>query len=173
MDKNFKDLKKKYSKLLDLLESPTAKITYKVERVYKFIDEFQAQDESIKQAVCTKGCSHCCYVNVEVTRVEAELIAEKQNIKILSKDKPSRKDYGKNLVPCTFLDESKGLCSIYEYRPLACRTFFTMDSVDFCKDPTFPTHQVLTVQSNNSIMFLYGHLAGISGAKYADIREWF
>ena len=88
--------------------------------------------EQIKPAaVCPSsgGCDHCCRVPVQVTALEVDYIQKMTgreavnllNISFLVADNS----------PCPFL--KKSMCSIYEFRPLNCRVFASMDSVEHCK----------------------------------------
>lgn len=76
---------------------------------------------------CRKGCSHCCHIAVAIPHIEADEIAERigvprQTVPHTYKFKDFPYGYSR---PCTFLNE-KGLCSIYEHRPMACRTHYSL-----------------------------------------------
>ena len=99
--------------------------------------------ELAKQIKCGEGCAFCCYNQVDISGDEALLIkavceedgieiditrlrlqAEKKDIKAWNKLTPSKKR-------CVFLDKSN-LCSIYEYRPAACRKLYVITDPEFC-----------------------------------------
>lgn len=101
-----------------------------------FFDKIQSKYAN--QMKCTEGCSKCCYTDISVFEVEAENI--KEWFSNLSDD---RKSEIKNLwqTPvesgaCSFLVNDR--CSIYEVRPVICRTqgaplFVQADNVlDYC-----------------------------------------
>lgn len=129
-----------------------------------------------KHSACRSGCSHCCHIDVAVPRSEAELIAKATKAPM---DKApgvaytlSESERGSDFfkVPCTFLKE--GECSIYEHRPLACRTLLNMDDSDLlcrlvegCKVPV-PYADSSTLQAAFAIV------AG-QEQEWADIRNWF
>lgn len=67
------------------------------------------------QMRCGDGCSSCCVQGLSVSAVEALTISQfiEDNSPILPQNpQPGR---------CEFLD-SKGLCTIYEVRPIICRS---------------------------------------------------
>ena len=76
--------------------------------------------------------------------------------------------------PCPFL--KKSMCSIYEFRPLNCRVFASMDSVEHCKKGD-TKHWISTVESTPALLELSSILLSTSkSTKYAtfsDIRHWF
>lgn len=130
------------------------------------------------QAVCRKGCSHCCHIAVAINPAEAELIARKTGRKAAkprNRMLEGREQFANAIPlgygdPCPFLVDNQ--CSIYDVRPLACRMHFNLDThADLCK-----------LDSNRPVL-LYGNLnidaAGIYAAGgpdrvvIADIREFF
>ncbi len=72
---------------------------------------------------CASGCHDCCAPELSVTRVEADMIRafleghpeRVESIKKLIKANPHKH------TRCEFLN-AEGLCSIYEVRPLICRS---------------------------------------------------
>lgn len=88
---------------------------------------------------CTKGCAHCCCMNVDVFDDEARLYAamiHKRQIKINKKlfkraKNMSREDIDNNPMPCIFLKNNQ--CSIYEYRPAGCRKYFITGPASACE----------------------------------------
>ncbi len=105
---------------------------------------------------CRPGCNLCCTQRIYATSIEAYYILDvisEDVIKDLKKiegyprpkitnnqtilcymhgTEPPQEEPFKNLKPCVFLDE-KGLCKIYERRPLMCRV---MASVVPCNQGT-------------------------------------
>lgn len=127
---------------------------------------------------CKKGCSHCCHVPVMVTAMEAFYIQTKTGRKaneIRRKKERTRKPDGS---PCPFLKANS--CSIYEFRPLACRTFASYDGEKECAKGGDNKHWMCNVDSSpifqNSAMVLAKHsidMAKKRQARYSDIRDWF
>ncbi len=104
--------------------------------------------------VCEPGCADCCTVNVLATGIEAlnllDSLSQEEKKRWQDRLKPYQGkerlrpkvtpnemaalymagkepplDEGFCFEPCPFLD-TKGLCQIYEMRPLSCRTFFSL-----------------------------------------------
>jgi Fe-S-cluster containining protein len=130
------------------------------------------------QAVCRKGCSHCCHIAVAINQAEAELIGRKTGIKPAKPKNrmlEGREKFADAIPlgyenPCPFLVDNQ--CSIYSVRPLACRTYFNLDtSPDLCR------------LDNLRPVLLYRHLeidqlgiwaaGGPHKVVIADIREFF
>jgi Fe-S-cluster containining protein len=95
---------------------------------------------------CQKGCSYCCHVFVEVTIPEVLAIAhhigetftpQEREVLLQSIDAaiketegmPREKRYDAR-VPCPLLRD--GSCSVYDVRPLPCRSYHSFD-VETCK----------------------------------------
>lgn len=146
----------------------------RMRKLYEFADKIWARHYG-DMVVCKRGCSHCCHVNVNLTTYEAEYIAV--NAKLEAPDlSPSKKgDYTNQ--PCPFLKDNE--CSIYEFRPMACRAFGTIDSADYCADKSYPAHQVVALQSPggggcDAINWAYHIIMGINDRHpLKDIREFF
>lgn len=97
---------------------------------------------------CKEGCSKCCYVDLSVFEVEATKIVNwfsmlspirQSELKALWQNhlfKEGDNANGEKNLSCAFLIDEK--CSIYEARPLICRTqgaplyFQEMNKVDIC-----------------------------------------
>lgn len=94
---------------------------------------------------CKKGCSHCCYIDVEITKDEAELLAKVCDDNDFTPDMDMLRalSKGKANVPyedraCIFLDKEKGECKVYGNRPLACRKYFVVNDPDRCNSEKYP-----------------------------------
>jgi len=120
-------------------------------------------------AVCQKGCAYCCSIPVAVTRVEAEYI---KNYIDENEVKLSNVDYSLDNKYCPFLCLDTATCSIYEARPLNCRTFFSLDHYDYCKDND-SMHLIVSAKSNEQIKAVLGALSIASHHEVLDIRECF
>lgn len=91
---------------------------------------------------CKKGCANCCSINVDISKEEAILLLEhskEENIKIDWKKLKTQKKYNhdtyfdleKNLRKCVFLADDN-TCKVYDYRPLSCRKFASLDNPEKC-----------------------------------------
>lgn len=80
---------------------------------------------------CKNGCSKCCYVDLSVFNIEAEFIRDwfsslSLEVKSIIKEKWNKplavqeNFFGQMVESCPFLVNES--CSIYEARPLICRT---------------------------------------------------
>ena len=118
--------------------------------VYKENDD-DAQYRAKKEgAVCTKGCSNCCYSMMMVSLPEAVAIAEKiltdktmwvasmeallakiyRQLEMMSDPSKAPAD-GK--VPCIFLNPVENTCDIYNVRPAACRYHYVKSDPESCR----------------------------------------
>ncbi len=95
---------------------------------------------------CQKGCSYCCHVFVEVTipevlavahyirenftRQEHEVVLQSIDAAIKETEGMSREKRYDARVPCPLLRD--GSCSVYDARPLPCRSYHSFD-VETCK----------------------------------------
>jgi Fe-S-cluster containining protein len=99
-----------------------------------------------RKPVCQKGCSYCCHLLVVVTIPEILAIAQHVRENFTLKEREtllraidtalaatkglSRKERMDTRVPCPLLKE--GSCSVYDNRPLPCRSYHSFD-VEECK----------------------------------------
>ena len=101
---------------------------------------------------CAEGCDHCCRTLPSLPVVTA---AEWQALReaLTALPGPERADVerrildanGKGPLPCPLLDEKRGMCRVYEARPIVCRTygFYTdWDAGLYC-------HKVATAVAQN------------------------
>jgi hypothetical protein len=167
-------IKKKFDRLEAFITRPDVDPLKKVRNLYAFVDWMLSDSGVNKASVCTKGCSHCCYLDVDVTLLEAAYIAHNTGYTMQDREQRLHKNYHEDKQYCGFLDRESGTCSIYEYRPLACRTFFSMDSPDLCDlDNGTAEHAIFTSNSHSILAYLRQQLLMVGGDRYADIREWF
>lgn len=127
-----------------------------------------------KVSVCTKGCSHCCKLNVDLTLVEALYIKSKLKGDNVALRYSAGFESG---TFCPFHNEATKACNIYEFRPIACQLFASVDSAEYCKTPDV-AHEVLTQHSISAFEDLVRPLEDAGRLHpeypvYADIREWF
>ena len=164
-------LRKKIARRMDKLKIKLAAGTDTVtlmRRVYSFVDWLVETLGHNKYSVCQRGCAYCCAVSVDVSRLEAEAIAIATGRAMKNPTTLIRhagNDY------CPLLNQSTGECSVYELRPLTCRTFATMDSPEYCVD-SGTTHAVVGASSIEIANRLHSDLILNSG-QVADIRQWF
>lgn len=124
---------------------------------------------------CKAGCSHCCKMAVTISNHEAQIIAD--HLKIEHNNPPMNMDRDSMVdrymgAPCPFL--KKGVCSIYEVRPLACRTHFNLSAYpQVCDVIEYPGNDV----PNLDWRTVWGAAAFIhceaEDPVFADLREFF
>ncbi len=138
--------------------------------LYTFFDEFITGFEF----VCKPGCNICCTVDIVCTTLEIQFLAKhlkipkklptryyRPSISInksaqlyINKKIPPPENSDRSLIACPLLDKH-GLCSIYPYRPFACRA---MMSRTICqKDREADIHPFL-VYVSLTFMQLIEHL---------------
>lgn len=135
-------------------------------------------------AACRTGCSHCCHIPVTISLVEARLLGRASG-KLPSAPKRSMRitDHAStealpgmeqrlqdgSRTPCPFLRE--GRCSVYESRPMACRTLINLDDDDLlCRHSEGGQATVTYADATKLKAFA---LMAQAGTLYADIRDFF
>lgn len=142
--------------------------------MYAFLDRFNKEFVSTFTS-CQKGCSSCCKMDVHLTALEATHIA--QASKLTARDNPLTTGHESK---CPFLSE-KGTCSIYNYRPLLCRTYHVLTPPEMCNDLDAQVMQYGSQSANMGnhiyktiaewIYFQTYHCTGKLETK--DIRDYF
>lgn len=141
----------------------------KLRKLYRLANDIGAVVGS--KAACKKGCSHCCHIPVAMFQSEADLIAEEIGVpaaRIKQSVEPSDRGFGYHM-PCPFLKNNA--CSIYEHRPIACRTLYNMDKdallCELLPDMTVPVPyaNMAAIQSVYVVLNLQD--------KMGDIRDFF
>lgn len=146
---------------------------------------YEVADGMIKKAYpvneCQRGCSHCCYVAVHITGLEAQHIESRTGHRV--RQFKSGKSDPSTWEPCSFLKDNE--CSIYEHRPMACRAFLTFDDAELCTYDHFgENHWVLALSEPggggfdwlNQVFFmvLTTYLRRYENWQvFADIRHYF
>ena|SRR3990167_8286133 len=129
----------------------------------KFIGKLYAKvDQIVKESVkpgsvsCSKGCSHCCYQAVNISKSKALYILNNTerielDTKLLVKQLPLTTYQEWHELPyadrkCIFLQDNK--CSIYDIRPIACRKYFVKSLPDDCDSQANPNRRVINMTIN-------------------------
>lgn len=143
--------------------------TTKLRRIYALTDKLTAFISPYM--VCEKGCSHCCKIDVLVSSVEAQYIQKNLSIP-LDVGNSFSAGHSEAKRHCTFLD-GDSICSIYEHRPFACRTYYTLDDPMLCEDNK-AFHVTYTNKSNGLLNKLFHMIGSINGIRpIRDIRDFF
>jgi Fe-S-cluster containining protein len=121
---------------------------------------------------CKKGCSQCCMTDISVFDIEADRIREYVKNQITDNEKKHQLKSIWESKPeagaCHFLVENQ--CSIYEVRPVICRTqglplFLSTENVlDFCplnfKDGNPEKSDWLNLERLNTMLSIAAKSAG-------------
>lgn len=121
---------------------------------YGFLDKVNAEVVSGFSS-CSKGCSHCCNMDVQMTVFEAEYISMTTAI-------PLRYDAAMTFghkSRCPFLSKDNG-CTIYAVRPLFCRTYHSLSDPKLCGIPGAEIKQYGTMTGN------------MSNFAYEEVTKW-
>lgn len=101
---------------------------------------------------CKRGCSHCCYMPVAITEDESKLLLNHlDDAKIAQLKRQANlstqemQEASKDVRRCAFLGANEE-CTIYEDRPLTCRTYFVTSPPKLCDIGKNKTIDVLTVK---------------------------
>ena len=176
------ETQEKVGKLILWLESQSNHIVDPkviIDRIYEDIDYFM-QKEIIPHSVCVKGCAYCCKIPVQVSLLEADYISRNANI-AYTKLKDRRYVMQESVDSyCSFLNQKNGRCSIYAYRPLACRIFATIDHWKYCENAEL-NHYIHTYSSQplfdylHKFLMVHSEVAGYEHgvASVGEIRDWF
>lgn len=135
-DKMMRKLKKR-AKIIQIAVARNDHPFGVLERLYRYVDE--ALPKLYPAPTCKRGCSHCCYMAVGITGLEALHIEKRTGHKVTNLESgPVDTDQRE---PCVFLKNNE--CSIYEHRPMVCRVFMSFDDVKYCIDETAADHYLL------------------------------
>lgn len=141
------------------------------------------KNEKSLKSICQKGCSRCCSLHVSLLTPDVFFIAEnltkdfsdsklffiKKRLKIRA-DKVEEYIDDSYRMECVFLGKSSGQCVIYNYRPEACRRFFTNDEKD-CIESNGSPLQDGAVFYSTGILSSYMALAAHNNDLFIDSHE--
>lgn len=160
-------------KLVSDLRLMNAKPLVKLARIRDLVETLYAYADG--HVACKAGCSYCCHLKIEISRLEAEYIGDKTGVMPVVLGEVTQRDpYAfSELTPCSFLKH--GVCSIYEFRPLICRLHVNMDVDDaLCRFENWNTPDgAVPKPTFHSILSAYVELNQKAGCAVADIRDYF
>lgn len=172
----YREVKKKLKRLVDPIE--------RVEYLYGKVEEYNNEvfaDPVVSQFIqCKKGCSMCCHTQVSVSNDEAVLLADliKNGQKIdwqrLHKQKEAGNSNSKYYQlsyqdrACVFLDD-EGACSIYENRPMVCRTNNVVSDPKNCDTRVVEKPTISLINTYKSDIVVYAGFEKASGGVMASV----
>lgn len=133
-----------------------------IEFAFEMVDKILLKAKIFEKASCNKGCSFCCHSEINMSKFEFMYIKAKtiqNNIipnyerKLAQMEKPNNElNYMEKACPFLSDENSVGkrLCTIYEFRPLICRTHNSLSEYRFCNKEEFPTKTVKEVRTLES-----------------------
>ncbi len=161
----------KANSLANVLNSPDLMLGNKLDAIYSYLEEFKAYIG--KYASCSKNCSFCCNMDVQITTLEAEYIHINTGV-------PLKR--GKSITTghtnrCPFLSSS-GSCNIYKSRPMPCRFLFAFGEPENCAHGKQQIqYGVQAAGFGNPIfkkLIMWVHSQAIhGGGELRDIRDYF
>jgi Fe-S-cluster containining protein len=165
------NLLEREDKVPSLIRNLNASSRSKLRRVYAVIDDIS--QVRVPYVACANGCSNCCHMNINITKLEAEQLARatgrRPTAVLRSTVHAASKFAGQ---PCPFLIEQS--CSVYEDRPLSCRkhaSFFTSNvacQVEYLEQPGMP---MMTFSGLDAALFEVSAEHG--QVVIADMRDFF
>ena len=120
------------------------------------IDELLKRDREKDAASagikCSKGCDHCCHGPVEIWPHEAALLVASAREAGVAMDRSRLERQGRVTTEtwhqqpaadraCVFLGDD-GACTVYEFRPNACRKLLVMTDPALCEATKHPPDSV-------------------------------
>lgn len=160
--------------LINKLNMQSGNVYLQLKQMYAFLNRFNKEFVSTFTS-CQKGCSSCCKIDIHLTALEATYIA--QATKITARDSQLTTGHKSK---CPFLSE-KGTCTIYNYRPLLCRTYHVLTPPGLCNELDAQVLQY-GVKSANMGNHIYKTMAewiyfqtyqAIGKIETKDIRDFF
>jgi hypothetical protein len=150
---------------------------YCIPEFWRVVDDAMALVDNDK--ACRRGCSHCCYTMVLLTQDEADVIGKRIGRKVKQVKPPGRGRADKDAFdfgyhnPCPFLDD--GECSIYENRPLPCRTQINVDTDALMCELTPPESKPVPYLNPHPYLMAFLQMLGVPQVEpvLGDIREFF
>jgi Fe-S-cluster containining protein len=124
--------------------------------INELVKDAMAQDEH--KPSCKKGCSWCCYIDVEITVDEAELLLRHVITKKIPIDWYAVRRQAETKIKelpwkqraCVFLDRDSHECKVYEHRPMVCRKYFVVSDAAKCNSKKYPGGETMVMGINQA-----------------------
>ncbi|PNG48787.1 MULTISPECIES: YkgJ family cysteine cluster protein [unclassified Variovorax] len=154
----------------------------KVEWLMKAIDIAVAPSKGL--TACSKGCSHCCHISLDISEAEARVIHKATGRRLDAKAGIAGEEAERGIserqkratgVACPFLSRV-GTCTIYDVRPFNCRSHVNVDQDDLlCRLTTAEEDEKVARVPYLEMRHYKASYRSILGSeqRFADIRGWF
>ena len=121
-----------------------------VKHAHTYIDKILNSTDLFEKASCNNSCSFCCHSKIFMSLIESEYIKfvikelnikpNKKRSKIQNSTNEDKIKWINKACPYLLDENSKGirLCSIYEFRPIVCRTHNSLEESKYCNKEEFP-----------------------------------
>ena len=166
-----------WAKQISEIDEEYQQVEWLFSEVERQIRQFEqsAPSSAFSHIDCKKGCSDCCSLPVKTLPSIARYIVRQFSAEQKATLKPLLVEYEHRKVKvrqsCPLLKEHS--CSIYAYRPLACRTFTSPD-VGLCKTNLIFTTQIpqqaFRYQTYQAAMVALQAVAKKRGEPYEDVE---
>lgn len=156
-----------FEELLKAYEDKPLGLVSFMSHVYGLLDKVVSPDGF--DISCKKGCTYCCYTNVDINEFEGAAlyyVARQLNLKLKPKKLRAAVRHDKrvnptNKYPCPFLDTQRKVCRAYEYRPIMCRKFFVVGDPKDCD-----------VSESKQTMVVYNSLAELFNEVFCEFAAY-
>ncbi len=139
----------------------------RLEMIYEITDKLFSN--VYKFTPCKKGCSHCCYYNIDISEAEIAYIEKNTGQKRFKRIKSWKEFHG---ISCPFLQKNQ--CVIYDYRPFSCRKHITLAKDSYLCVPELSRNISFYRLSFSNIEAAFMLLQEKAGSvKFYDIRQVF
>lgn len=164
-------LAKREDRIASDIAAQNASLKSKLAKVTRLMDELSRAAYSY--VACRSGCSACCKMNVSITVLEAERLAEVSGKRVARVLKPGMHKQDRFAgVPCPFLRGDK--CSVYADRPFACRAHFSFAADSYACQPEHAYVGGMGMVRFDGVSKAYLDIASATALKgFADIRDFF
>lgn len=154
------------------IASLNASTKSKLGHIYRLVDDVSKVRAPF--VACKEGCASCCKMNVTTSSLEAARISAATGVKHADVKESRRHEVhtfaGK---PCPFLND-KEACSIYDHRPLVCRSHASFfDDASPCHPAVMLEVTAPEVRLSGPSEALFELARQSGGLVMADIRDFF
>ena len=165
------DLSARDDTIAQRLRSQASSGRSRLTKIYVHVDELTRGAGPF--VACARGCSACCHMNVSITDLEADRLAQASGRAPAKLSRAVKHELDEYIgVPCPFLKD--GECSVYDARPFMCRQHLSFDESAYWCQPERSASVKLSLVSFGGATQAYADLVGSSRLRgVADIRDFF